>query len=132
MSIEKNLFDDFEKMVAESGYENRSEFMRDMIREHSVQKEWKMNGEVLGTITVVYDHHKRELSKRLVELQHKSHGKVLASTHLHLDENICAEMIMVIGKPEDINKIANLLKQQRGVFHAGLQMSTTCKKLAHS
>lgn len=127
MSIEKNLFDDFEKMVAGSGYENRSEFIRDMIREHSTRKEWKADKEVLGTITVVYDHHKRELSKRLTELQHKSHGIILASTHIHLDHSICAEMIMLRGKASEIRDVANHLKKQRGVFHASLMESSTGK-----
>jgi CopG family transcriptional regulator, nickel-responsive regulator len=127
-SIEKKLLDKLEGMVAKSNYANRSEFIRDMIRDYFVRDEWQKNEEVVGTITLIYDHHKRELSERLTSLQHDHHEIILASTHIHLDTHMCAEMIMVKGPSEQVEEIANLLKQQVGVIHATLQMSSTGDK----
>ena len=128
-TIEENLLNKLEEMIANSSYENRSEFIRDMIREYLVKDEWERNEEVLGTITLVYDHEKRELSNKLTGLQHRHHGMVLASTHIHLDSNMCAEMIMLKGPAKEIRDMLNQLRQQIGVIHATLQMSSTGKKL---
>ena len=129
LSIEDTLFEKLEKMVLDKGYNNRSEFIRDMIRDYLVKEEWSDATEVVATITLIYDHHKRELSKKLTELQHSHHDVVLASTHVHLTKEICAEMIMVKGAPEDVRKLADGLRQQRGVLHSGLIMGTTGKKI---
>ena len=131
-TIEENLLNKLEEMIAESHYENRSEFLRDMIREYFVKEEWASNEQVLGTITLVYDHEKRELSNKLTVLQHRHHGMVLASTHIHLDSHMCAEMIMLRGPANDIRLMLNLLKQQIGVVHATLQMSSTGGEYSHS
>ena len=129
-SIENSLCEKLEKMVDEKGYKNRSEFIRDMIREKIVSEEWEDNHhEVVATITLIFDHHKRELSNKLTELQHSHHQVVLASTHVHLTREICAEMIMVKGSPGEVKKLANSLQQQRGVLHSGLTMGTTGYKL---
>ena len=130
VSIEKPLLRRLEKMIRGSRSSNRSEFVRDMIRERLVEEEWERDREVLGTITLVYDHHVRLLNKKLTDLQHHHHGTVLAATHVHLDQNICAEMIMLKGKATEIKGIADLLRKQKGVFHAGLSMSSTGRKLA--
>ncbi len=130
MSIEKPLYDKLEKLVSQSRYTNRSEFLRDMIRDHLVEREWKSNEELLGTISMVYDHHQRGLSARLTELQHDFFGNILATTHIHLDHHHCAEMIMVKGKAEDIQRLADDMQRQRGVLHAKLAMSSTGKTLA--
>ena len=129
-TIEANLLNKLEEMISESSYENRSEFLRDMIREYFVKDEWESNEDVLGTITLVYDHEKRELSNKLTVLQHQHHGVVLASTHIHLDSHMCAEMIMLKGPAKEIKMMLNLLKQQIGVIHATLQMSSTGRKLS--
>ena len=125
LSIEKALFEKFEKLVEKHKYANRSEFIRDMIRDRLVSEEWQGRHEVLGTITLIYDHHKRELSKKLTALQHHHHNIVLAATHLHLTDEICAEMIMLKGRADAINELADKLRQQRGVLHASLTMSST-------
>lgn len=125
LSIEKALFDKFEKLVEKHKYVNRSEFIRDMIRDRLVSEEWQGQHEVLGTITLIYDHHKRELSEKLTDLQHHHHNIVLASTHLHLTEEICAEMIMLKGKADAVSELTDKLRQQRGVLHASLTMSST-------
>lgn len=128
-SIEKPLLDQLENMVSGSRYENRSEFIRDMIRDHLVEQHWEKNREALGTITVIYNHHSRELSKKLTELQHHHHTSVLATTHVHLDREVCGEMIMVRGLANEIREIADLIRKQKGVLHSALSMSSTGKKL---
>jgi CopG family nickel-responsive transcriptional regulator len=129
MSIEKPLLQRLEAMVTKSKYANRSEFIRDMLRERLVEEEWKGNEEVVGTITLVYDHETRELSKKLTHLQHHHHDVVLASTHVHLDEHMCAEMVLTKGPASEIEEMASLLRQQKGVLHASLSLSSTGKEL---
>ncbi|MDH5542668.1 MAG: nickel-responsive transcriptional regulator NikR [Nitrospinota bacterium] len=129
-SIEKKLLGRFEKLFKQSGYENRSEFIRDMIREKIVSEEWEKNEEALGTITLVYSHHGNTLSKKLTSLQHKYHSAIMVSTHLHLDSHLCAETIIVKSKADTIREIRNMLASQKGVYHASLSLSSTGKKLA--
>ena len=129
-SIENSLFNKLEKMVEDKGYSNRSEFIRDMIRDKIVTEEWSDNQqEVVGTITLIYDHHRRELGNKLTKLQHSHHEVVLTSTHVHLTKEICAEMIMVKGSPKEVKSLSDALKQQRGVLHSGLIMGSTGNRL---
>ena len=129
VSIEKPLYRHMGRLLEKSGYANRSEFIRDLVRERLVSEEWKAGEEALGTITLVYDHHKRQLSERLVELQHHYHEEILASTHVHLDKHMCAEMILVRGRAKKIEDLANRLRRQKGVLHASLSVGSTGKRL---
>jgi CopG family nickel-responsive transcriptional regulator len=129
MAIEKPLLDRVETLVAKSQYTNRSEFIRDMLRERLVEEEWQGDEEVVGTITLVYDHKTRELSKTLTRVQHHHHDVVLASTHVHLDKHMCAEMILTKGRAAEIKQMANRLRQQKGVLHTSLSLSSTGKDL---
>jgi len=128
-SIEKPLADKLEKMIRESHYENRSEFIRDLVRGKLVAEEWQTDGEALGTISLLYDHHKRRLSEKLIEVQHQHAAQVLATTHVHLDERVCAEMIMARGKAADIRHLFDHMRQEKGVLHASLSLGTMGKKL---
>jgi CopG family nickel-responsive transcriptional regulator len=123
-SIEKPLADKLEKMIKESHYENRSEFIRDLVRGKMVADKWETDGEALGTISLLYDHHKRRLSEKLIEAQHHHAAQVLASTHVHLDERICAEMIMVRGKAGDIRHLFDHMRQEKGVLHASISLGS--------
>jgi CopG family transcriptional regulator, nickel-responsive regulator len=128
-SIEEPLYRQLTKLVHERQYTNRSEFVRDMIREQLVGREWKKNHEALGTVTLIYNHHFRKLSDKLTELQHQHHKAILASTHVHLDAHVCAEVILLKGRAGVIQEIADLLRQQKGVLHATLSMSSTGENL---
>lgn len=130
LSLEKMLLDRLETLVKRSRYDNRSEFVRDMIRDRLVEHEWREGGEVVGTITLVYDHHKRELNNKLISLQHHHHDMILATTHVHLDEQMCVEMILTRGAAEEISGLADDIRQQKGVLHAALSLSSTGRKLA--
>jgi CopG family nickel-responsive transcriptional regulator len=129
ISLEKPLCEKLDKMVKTSGYGNRSEYIRDLIRDRMVSEQWQKSEEVLGTITLIYNHHQRELSEKITDIQHNYHDQVLASTHVHLSHEICAEMIMVKGIAEDISRLADILRQQRGVLHSGLTMSSSGQEL---
>jgi CopG family nickel-responsive transcriptional regulator len=131
-SIEPILVEKLEQLVTSSQYDNRSEFIRDLIRAKLVAQQWENNEEALGTITIIYNHHSRLLSEKLIELQHHYHQQILATTHVHLDEVLCAEMVMVKGYAQDIRQLANLLQQPKGVLHATLSMTSTGKKLLSS
>jgi CopG family nickel-responsive transcriptional regulator len=125
LSIEKSLAEKLEGLVRRSGYTNRSEFVRDMIRDRLVQKEWEKDREVLGTITLIYDHHARRLSERLIDLQHDHHREILVTTHVHLSHDLCAEVILVRARASHVQELADTLGRQKGVFHCDLSTSST-------
>lgn len=129
VSIEKPLFEKLEKEVADHDYRNRSEFVRDLVRNHMVEQEWQTDKVLLGTISLLYDHHARGLTERLTEQQHHFTGTVLATTHVHLDNNLCAEMIMVRGKGKDIMALTDRLQREKGVLHAKLATGSTGQSL---
>ena len=129
ISIDKSLYDKLERLVRESKYENRSEFIRDLVRGRIVEDEWRADEPALGTIMLLYNHDRRNLTDKLTKLQHGHHHAILATTHVHVDHDICAEMIMVRDKASHIRELADLLGQQRGVLHASLSMSSLGERL---
>lgn len=129
LSIEKGLFKRLEALVAESGYSNRSEFIRDLVRDHLVQQEWGRNEEAAGTITLLYDHHTRDLSAKLTHLQHHHVDLIISTTHVHLDHEICMEVIIVKGRAREIQGFLGEIRQIKGVLHANLSASSTGRQL---
>jgi len=130
ISLEETLNKRLEKLLKQTQYANRSEFIRDLIRRELVEREWETpEGDVLGTITLIYDHHAYQLSKKLQEAQHDHHGVVLATTHVHLDHHHCAEVVMTRGKAKTLRKLFDALRKQRGVLHAALSLGSTGKSL---
>ena len=130
VSMDENLLQRFDTLISRKGYANRSEAMRDLIREHLVEEEWREKGrEMIGTITIVYNHHTRGLSDTLIDLQHHFHNLVVSTMHLHLDEDNCLEVLVVKGKVDKIKSIADKLISTRGVKHGKLTMTTTGKEL---
>lgn len=129
LSLDTPLLEKLDRLTRENHYQNRSEFIRDLIRGELARQEWIQNEEVLATLTLVYNHHQRGLTEKLVDLQHHCHETVLAATHVHITHEICAEMIMIRGRGNGIRALADAIKQQRGVLHAELTMSTTGEKI---
>ena len=129
VSIESDLLERFLRMSGKRGWENRSEALRHLMREALVRDEWSGAEEIVGTITIVYDHHKRELTDRLTSIQHDHHDSVLAATHIHLDHDNCLEMIGVRGTATQVQRIADSLIGTRGVKHGKLIATTTGKRL---
>lgn len=129
-SIDAALAEVFEEMVRQSEYGNRSEFFRDMVRERFVAEEWEIGeDEAVATITLVYDHHARGVHDKLTDLQHDHHDVILATTHVHLDHHLCAEVIICRGQPTVIRSICDRLRQQKGVLHGALSMSSAALRL---
>ncbi len=129
VSIDAALLERFSRYARMHGLGNRSEALRSIIRDALVQEEWESDEEIVGTITIIYDHHKRELSERLTSIQHDHHQAVLAATHIHLDHDNCLEMIAVQGKATQVRAIADALIGTRGVKHGKLAVTTMGKHL---
>ena len=129
VSIEQELLDRFLRIAKKRGWGNRSEALRDLMRDALVRDEWEANAEIVGTITLVYDHHKRELADKLTSIQHDHHDAVLSATHIHLDHDNCLEMIAVRGPAKQVQKIADALISTRGVKHGKLTATTTGSKI---
>jgi CopG family nickel-responsive transcriptional regulator len=129
ISLEKDLLDKFDRLIREKNYTNRSEAFRDLIREDLVKAEWKKNKEIVGAITLIYDHHKRELVNKLMDIQHNFGGIIISSQHIHLDHNNCLEIIAVRGSSKEAQKLADRLKSVKGVKHGTLSLSTTGKDI---
>lgn len=130
VSLEKELLTKFDKHIKEKNYATRSKAIGDLIRENLIKKEWVEGKEVVGAITLVYNHHKRELVNRLTGVQHDFHQVIISSQHIHLDEDNCVEIVVVKGKPKEIDKLAQSLKSTKGVKHGSLTMATTGKEIA--
>ena len=129
VSLEEDLLVKFDNHIKKHKYTNRSEALRDMIREELVKKEWTENKEVTGAITLVYDHHTRELVNKVLDVQHDHHDCILSTQHIHLDHHICFEIIVTKGKSKEIEALYQKLKSIRSVKHAGFMMATKGKDL---
>jgi len=129
VSLDKKLLAKFDKHIKEKSYPTRSKAIGDLIRENLIKKEWIEGKEVVGAVTLVYNHHKRELVNRLTDVQHDFHQLIISSQHVHLDEDNCVEIVVVKGKPKDVEKLAYRLKSAKGVKHGSLTMATTGKRI---
>ena len=124
VSLEEELLMQFDRLIKHRKYTNRSEALRDMIREELVKKEWTENKEVTGAITLVYDHHTRELVTKVLDVQHDYHTCILSSQHIHLDHHNCFEIIVTRGQSKEIEELYRKLKSIKSVKHAGFMMAT--------
>jgi len=115
VSLEKNLIDEFDKHIECRNYRNRSEAIRDLIRADLVKKQWLCDNDVAGAITMSYDHHKRDLVNKLMDVQHDFQKIIISSQHIHIDHHNCLEIIAVRGKAREAEKLASILKSQVGV-----------------
>jgi CopG family nickel-responsive transcriptional regulator len=127
VSLEPELLRKFDARIRITKYTNRSEAIRDLIREDLVKAEWREGGEIAGAITVIYDHHMRKLVNKLMDIQHDFGDIIIASQHVHLDHGNCLEIIAVKGSPAQAQELADSLKAVKGVKHGTLSMSTTGK-----
>jgi len=120
VAINSDLLEQFDRLINQRGYTNRSEAFRDLIRNELVEEAWHSDAEVFGTVTLIYDHHVRLLTDKLTELQHQYHSAILSSVHVHLDHDNCLEVILVRGKAPVVQKLANSLIATKGVKHGRL------------
>jgi CopG family nickel-responsive transcriptional regulator len=130
VAINSGLLAKFDDHIAKQGYTNRSEAFRDLIRDELIQKTSESpDSEVVGSITLVYDHHVRLLNEKLTDMQHDHHKQILSTLHVHLDHDNCLEVIVVKGKARDVQSLAERLISTKGVKHGRLILTTSGKGL---
>jgi CopG family nickel-responsive transcriptional regulator len=130
VSIPANLVDAFDRLIEGKGYRTRSEAIRDLMRDALVKSEWERNaGQVVGTVTIVYNHEVREISRVLTQLQHQHRDAIVCTTHVHMDEHHCMEVLVVRSSAAEVQAIADQLISTRGVKHGKLVCTTTGKSL---
>lgn len=130
ISLDDVLLKKFDRLIERKGYSNRSEAIRDLIRDNLVSDEWESaTVETVGTITIVYSHDTRELTDTLTDLQHHYYDSIVSSMHIHIDGHNCLEVIVVRGKSREIKAIADRLIGTKGVKHGKLTVTTTGKHL---
>jgi CopG family nickel-responsive transcriptional regulator len=128
VSIDSSLLKKFDRFIKGTGYRNRSEAFRDLVRARLVEEQIKdPSSQGLGVLSLVYDHHKRELEERLTELQHQHHTSVIAATHVHVDHDNCLEVILLKGRVGTMRHIADSLSSLKGVKHSKLVLTSTEK-----
>lgn len=132
VSLENDLLEEFDRLLAKRGYANRSEAFRDLIREALLTDSVVSNKPAVGTLTLVYDHHVPSLGQKLTEIQHRAGAMVLAATHVHLDNHYCLEVIIMKGRSRDIQAIADGMLALRGVELGKLVLTNSGKSLKHS
>ncbi len=126
ISADERLLERFDALIAEKGYVNRSEAVRDLIRGALVEEQWATGEEeTVGTVTLVYDHHASDLAERLTEHQHSHHEQILSTLHIHLDAHHCLEVVVLRGHPSEIARLASSLIGTKGVKHGKFVATTT-------
>jgi len=125
VSLDSDLLRRFDGFIADKGYQNRSEAFRDLIRDRLVRSAVVApNVPVVGSVTLIYDHHTRLLPEKLADLQHDSHAIVVSTLHVHLDHDLCLEVIVLRGESRDVQKLADRLISTKGVRHGRLVISS--------
>jgi CopG family nickel-responsive transcriptional regulator len=131
VSIPDDLLVKFDALISEKGYTNRSEAIRDLIRDRLVEDQWsESEHEVVGTVTVVYNHEQSDLAQKLTEIQHRKYDLIVSSVHVHLDAHNCLEVLIMRGRSEEVRRAGEALISTRGVKHGKITMTTTGQELA--
>ncbi len=130
VSLDEKLLGKFDPFIARLGYRSRSEAIRDLIRERLVAEEWQDDsGPAMGVLSLVYSHEVRDLSKKLTDIQHHHLGVILSTTHIHMDEHNCLEVVILKGAASEIQEVAGQLLSAKGVKHGKLITTTTGRHL---
>lgn len=125
ISLDRELIEAFDRHIAQQRYQSRSEAIRDLIREALVRESVHEGGTVAGAIVMTYDHHKRELVNRLIDIQHDFQALVISTQHIHLDHHNCLEVLAVKGNAREVEELATALKVLVGVKHLDLSISSS-------
>lgn len=123
VSLDSEVMEMLDSYVQSNQFPNRSQAIRHLIEQHTVEKKWMCNNEVAGAIVLVYDHHKNEITRLANEVQHQYHHLILSSQHIHLDHDLCLETIAVKGLANELTDLADKLIALKGVNHGKLVMS---------
>jgi CopG family nickel-responsive transcriptional regulator len=130
VAIDEDLLKRFDALISRRGYTNRSEAFRDLIRDELVENTWKSpDSQVVGTLTLVYNHHVRQLTEKLTDMQHDFHHHILSTLHVHLDHDHCLEVLVLRGKASSVQKFADTLIATKGVKHGRLTMTASGQEI---
>jgi CopG family nickel-responsive transcriptional regulator len=131
VAMPEDLLMQFDNLVARRGLaKNRSEVIRDLVRDALVDEEWDdPSQEIVGTLSIVFSHHASDLQNKLDQVQHSHFDKIISAMHIHLDAHNCLEVIVLRGKSEDIRAIADSILGVKGVKHGRLTATTTGRYL---
>jgi CopG family nickel-responsive transcriptional regulator len=126
VSLEGDLLEEFDRYCREGRYATRSEAIRQLLRERLTDQAWQADADdAAATLTLVYDHHRRNLTDRLVQLQHDHAGLVVATTHVHLDHDTCLEVIILRGRAGALEQVARDLRGLKGIYRAQLVLASS-------
>jgi CopG family nickel-responsive transcriptional regulator len=125
VSLDKDLLTEFDTKIAKEGYETRSKAIGDLLKDYVIVKEFSTGGIVAGAITILYDHHNKDLVYSLMNMQHDFHDEVISIQHIHLDHNNCLEILAVRGSGDIINTLYRSLKTMKGVKHTSINITGT-------
>ncbi|MGB8951614.1 MAG: nickel-responsive transcriptional regulator NikR [Candidatus Aminicenantales bacterium] len=125
ISIPPDLIEKFDAHIRQKSYSNRSEAIRDLIRNELAHERWSSNEMIVGVVTIVYNHHSRNLVNKILDIQHDSHAIIISTQHIHLDPSHCLEIIVVKGKAADAQRLADSLQAVKGVQHATIIKSSS-------
>jgi len=128
-SIDRRLLARFDKLSRRQGFPNRSQALSHLLREKLIEEEVEGRGEVVGTVTLVYSHHASDVLARLTRLQHHSHSRVVSSTHVHLDEENCLEIVILRGRAAEVRNLGERMISTRGVKSGRRVLTTTGKSI---
>ena len=129
VSMDGELLAAFDEHIKKEGYKNRSEALRDLLRSHLIEHQWETGeGQVFGSLTITYDHHVPGVTEKLTEIQHQFGGHVLCTSHVHADEANCLEVIILRGKPAEVQDLANQVLALRGVQHGKLAVTALTER----
>ncbi len=130
VSLSLELLDQFDQLTKKLGYDNRSEAVRDLIRQKLVEEEWEApDRQTFAIVSLVYNHHSMSLPSRLTELQHESYAQFIGSFHVHVDKSNCLEIIVMRGKGKDLRALGEKIIALKGVKYGTLNMGTSGKKI---
>lgn len=129
VSIPADLIKKFDRLIQRKNYPNRSEAIRDLIRKELVEEEVMSDKDGVGILHLLYNHHRRELSEKLTDIQHHHHHLIKSSLHIHLDDENCLEVIVIRGKSSEVKSLADSLIATKGVKHGKLNITSTGKYL---
>jgi CopG family nickel-responsive transcriptional regulator len=133
IALDSELLKRFDRSIARRGYTNRSEAFRDLIRDRLVTEQTAApDAIVVGTVTLIYDHHASGITEKLTEAQHEHHELVVSTSHAHLDHDSCLEVLIVHGKSAKVEKFADLLIGLKGVQHGRLVMTVPAHAIEHT
>jgi CopG family nickel-responsive transcriptional regulator len=134
ISLDDALAREFDALIAERGYDNRSEAVRDLLRAHldKLREARDLDGHCVGNLSYVYNHHERELAERLMAIQHAHHDLVISTMHAHLDHDYCIESVILRGPARQVRRFADAIAAERGVRHGSLNVVMVDVTAAHS